>query len=149
MPANKIIPIDFSGQTFYVGLDVHKKSWSVTVRTSGLEIEHFTQTPDPLQLAHHLQHKFKGAAFYSAYEAGFCGTSAHVTLCNAGINNCIIHPGDLPVTDKQKSNKTDLHDSRAIAKYLEADLLNSIYIFYPVYQQAAWHDIFFWNKAAR
>jgi transposase len=134
MPANKITPIDFSGQNFYVGLDVHKKSWSVTVRTCGIEIEHFTQTPDPLQLAHHLQNKFKGASFYSAYEAGFCGTAAHTALCKAGINNCIIHPGDLPVTDKQKSNKTDLHDSRAIAKYLEADLLNRIYIM-PVEQQ--------------
>lgn len=134
MPANKISPIDFSGQTFYIGLDVHKKSWSVTVRTLGMEIEHFTQTPDPFQLAHHLKNKFKGASFVSAYEAGFSGTSAHTALCKAGINNCVIHPGDLPLTDKQKNNKTDLHDSRAIAKYLEADLLNSIYIM-PVDQQ--------------
>jgi transposase len=134
MPTSKITTNDFSGQTFYVGLDVHKKSWSVTVRTSGLEIEHFTQTPDPVQLAHHLKSRFKGAVFYSAYEAGFSGTSAHTALCKAGINNNIIHPGDLPVTDKQKNNKTDLHDSRAIAKYLEADLLNSIYIM-PVEQQ--------------
>ena len=100
MPTNKITPVDFTGQRFYIGLDVHKKSWSVTVRTLGLEVEHFTQSADPLQLVRHLGCKFKGAVFYSAYEAGFSGTSAHTALCNAGINNQIIHPGDLPVTDK-------------------------------------------------
>lgn len=134
MPANKFNLISFSGQSFFIGLDVHKKSWSVTVRTSGIEVAHFTQTPDPLQLALHLKSKFHGAEFYSAYEAGFSGTWAHTALCKAGIHNRIIHPGDLPVTDKQKNNKTDLHDSRAIARYLEADLLKEIYVM-PLQQQ--------------
>jgi transposase len=134
MPNNKITQNDFTGQSFYVGLDVHKKSWSVTIRTSGLEIEHFTQAPDPLQLVRHLKNKFGGATFFSAYEAGFSGTSAHTALCKEGINNCVVHAGDIPLTNKQQNNKTDLHDSRAIAKYLEAHLLNSIYIM-PVEQQ--------------
>ncbi len=34
--------IDFSGQKFYVGLDVHKKSWAVTVRSLGRQVAHFT-----------------------------------------------------------------------------------------------------------
>jgi transposase len=134
MPTNKITPNDFTGETFYIGLDVHKKSWSVTVRTSGLEIEHFTQTPDVHQLVRHLKNKFQGATFYSAYEAGFSGTSAHTALCGAGLNNKIIHAADLPVTDKHRTNKTDLHDSRAIAKYLEANLLRGIHVM-PVEQQ--------------
>jgi transposase len=46
----------------------------------------------------------------------------------------IIHPADLPQTDKQKKTKTDLHDSRAIARYLEAGLLSSIHIM-PADQQ--------------
>jgi transposase len=41
MPTHKINQIDFSDQPFYIGLDVHKKSWNVTVRTSGLEVENF------------------------------------------------------------------------------------------------------------
>ena len=32
-------PIDFNGQKFYVGLDVHKKSWAVTIRSLGIERE--------------------------------------------------------------------------------------------------------------
>jgi hypothetical protein len=38
-------PIDFNGQKFYVGLDVHKKSWAVTIRSLGIEIARFTQPP--------------------------------------------------------------------------------------------------------
>jgi transposase len=119
---------DFTGQTFCIGLDVHKKSWTVTVRTSLLEVAHFTQEPNAQQLVHYLKNRFPNAEFYSAYEAGFCGTAAHHALCKAGIHNIIIHPADLPKTDKQRKNKTDHHDSRAAARYLEAGLLKSIYI---------------------
>ena len=69
------------------------------------------------QLARYLHSRYPGAKFFSAYEAGFCGTSAHHDLCKAGIHNMIIHPADLSQTDKQKKTKTDLHDSRAIARY--------------------------------
>ena len=37
--------IDFKGQKFYVGLDVHKKSWYVTVRSLERQVAHFTQPP--------------------------------------------------------------------------------------------------------
>jgi len=117
---------NFQDQKFYIGLDVHKKSWSVTVRTMGFEVAHFNQLPDAAQLAHYLKTRYPGNQFLSAYEAGFCGTSHHHALCNAGIKNIIVHAADIPQTDKQKKNKTDLHDSRAIARYLETGLLNDI-----------------------
>jgi len=125
---------DFTGQTFFVGLDVHKKSWAVTVRTLGFEVSHFTQDADSGQLSRYLNNRYPGGNFVSAYEAGFCGTSVHHLLCKAGIKNIIINPADLPQTDKQKKNKTDVHDSRAAARYLEAGLLKCIHIM-PVDQQ--------------
>jgi transposase len=133
MPSN-YKTTDFTGQTFYVGLDVHKSSWTVTVRTSGLEVSHFRQDPDAGQLLRHLSKRYPGAEFVSAYEAGFCGTKIHQLLCVGGMKNLIIHPADLPKTDKQQKNKTDLHDSRAVARYLESGLLSSIYVM-PVEQQ--------------
>lgn len=30
--------IDFQGQNFYIGLDVHKKNWSVTIRTLNVKM---------------------------------------------------------------------------------------------------------------
>lgn len=121
-------PKDFSGQDFYVGIDVHKRSWSVTVRAFELEVAHFTQPPTVELLISTLNKKFPSASFHSAYEAGFCGTSTHSQLCRLGIDNIIIHPSDVPATDKQKKNKTDLHDSRAIARYLEKGLLHGIHV---------------------
>lgn len=134
MPTSVNKAIDFSGQAFYIGIDVHKKSWTVTVRTLDLEVGHFTQQPDARQLARYLHGRYPGGNFFSAYEAGFCGTSAHHALGKTGIKNMIIHPADLPQTDKQKNNKTDLHDSRAIARYLEAGVLSGIHIM-PADQQ--------------
>ena len=37
--------IDFTGKNIYVGLDVHKKSWSVTVLLDELEHRTFTTLP--------------------------------------------------------------------------------------------------------
>lgn len=49
-------------------------------------------------------------------------------MCELGIDNIIIHAADIPNTDKEKKNKTDIHDSRAIAKYLEKGLLHPIHV---------------------
>src|SRR5476651_187810 len=119
---------DFNGQIFYVGLDVHKKSWAVTVRSLGIEVSHFTQPPGAGALKNYLQKEFPGGTYHSAYEAGFCGTGAHAELCKLGIKNIIVHAADVPSTDKQKKNKTDLHDSRAIADHLERGNLHGIYV---------------------
>jgi len=121
-------PIDFNGQKFYVGLDVHKKSWAVTIRSLGIEIARFTQPPSAEALSGYLQRNFPGGQYYSAYEAGFCGTSTHEQLCKLGIKNILVHAADIPSTDKQKKNKTDLHDSRSIADYLEKGSLHSIHV---------------------
>jgi transposase len=120
--------IDFEGQKFYVGLDVHKKSWSVTVRCLDMQVARFTQPPSAQALAATLRKKFPGGVFYSAYEAGFCGTSNHEQLCRAGIANIVVHAADIPRTDQERKNKTDLHDSRTIAQRLEKNQLNSIHI---------------------
>jgi transposase len=52
--------IDYKGQKFYVGLDVHKKSWAVTVRSMGIQLTHFTQQPNGDALARYLQRNFPG-----------------------------------------------------------------------------------------
>jgi transposase len=120
---------------YYIGLDVHKNSWTVTVRTLGLEVAHFTQAPDAIKLSQYLQNKFPAERYFSAYEAGFSGTSSHYALCQLGISNIIVNPADIPQTDKQKKNKNDLHDSRSIARYLEKGLLSAIYVMPPEQQE--------------
>jgi transposase len=77
----------------------------------------------------YLQRNFPGGQYHSAYEAGFCGTGIHEQLCELGIKNIVVHAADIPATDKQKKNKTDLHDSRSIADYLEKGNLKGIHVF--------------------
>ena len=120
--------IDFKGQKFYVGLDVHKKSWAVTIRSMGIQVAHFSQPPVAEILSCYLRKNFPGGDYYSAYEAGFCGTGFHEQLCKLGINNIIVHAADIPSTDKQKKNKTDVHDSRSIATQLEKGNLEGIHV---------------------
>lgn len=129
MPTRKLQnPEDFQGQKFFIGIDVHKKSWAVTVRSLNFVVAHFTQPPSPEALLSHIQCKFPGGEYYSTYEAGFSGTSAHEELCKLGIKNIVVHPGDIPRTDKEKKNKTDVHDSRSLAFNLEKGNLHSIYV---------------------
>jgi transposase len=119
---------DFSNQNFYVGIDVHKKSWAVTIRSLGLQLARFTQPPSADALSDYLRRKFPGGNYFSVYEAGFFGTAIHERLCNQGIKNIIVHPGDIPKTDKQTKTKTDIHDSRSLAERLEKKDLKAIYI---------------------
>ncbi len=39
--------IDFTGKQLFIGLEVHKKSWSVTIVVDGTELRTFTQPSDP------------------------------------------------------------------------------------------------------
>lgn len=129
MPGTKLQnPVDFTGQKFYIGLDVHKRSWAVTIRSMGLKIGHFTQQPSAEALAAHLKRKYPGGTYYSAYETGFCGTSIHEQLQKHGITNIVVHAADIPSTDKQRKNKSDIHDSRSIAEHLEKNNLRGIYV---------------------
>jgi transposase len=126
--------VDFSGHRFFNGIDVHKRQWTVTTRVDGTYLKTYTLPPSPQALAKYLKTNYPNGSYFSVYEAGFCGTSYHTELCALGINNIIINPADLPLTNKLKTNRTDCYDSRALAEFLEAGKLNPIHIF-PVDHQ--------------
>lgn len=121
--------IDFKGKDLFIGLDVHKKSWSVTILIEGMEHRTFTQPPSPLVLNNYLQKAFPGGSFYSAYEAGFCGYGIHRELNKLGIKNIVINAADIPASQKDQLQKRDPIDSRKIARGLEKGLLRPIHIF--------------------
>ena len=120
--------ITFENQVFHIGIDVHKRSWTVTIRTNDMMLKTFSMNPDPAGLAKHMRKNYPGGIYKSAYEAGFCGFWIHNQLTELGIENIVIHAADVPTTNKEKVNKTDKADSQKIAKKLETDDLNSIYV---------------------
>ena len=125
MQSNKI---SFKGQNIYVGIDVHLKTWHVTTLTESGYKYSFAQHADAKELFDRLNKKFPEAHFMSAYEAGFCGFSAHYALTEQGIENIVVHAADIPTTGKEKAMKTDAVDSEKIAWALKRNELTGIYI---------------------
>jgi transposase len=123
--------IDFSEQNLYIGLDVHKKSWYVTVLSEQICLQNISQPPSVETLYIYLTSHYPGATYYSAYEAGFCGYNHRRNLLEHGINNIVINPADIPRSNKDSHHKTDKSDSRIIAEALRGGLLNGIHIFNP------------------
>ena len=126
--------LDFSNQKFFIGIDVHKKNWKVTIRTHQMEIKTFSMNPRPDELIKHLRRNYPNGRYYSCYEAGFCGYWIDRELKKGNINNIVINPGDVPTKSKEKLSKTDGIDSRKLARELENSNLESIYI-PSIYQQ--------------
>ena len=125
MQRNKI---SFKGQNIYVGIDVHLKTWHVTTVTESGYKYSFAQHSDARELFDRLNRKFPDAHFLSAYEAGFCGFSAHYALTELGFENIVVHAADIPTTGKEKAMKTDAVDSEKIAWALKRGELSGIHV---------------------
>jgi transposase len=124
----KINEKTFEGQSIYVGIDVHKKDWKVTIMTGELSYKTFSSVPRADKLGSYLRNNFPGATYYSAYEAGFSGFWLHKELTALGIKSIVVNPADIPTTDKERKQKEDVRDSRKIAHSLRAGQLKGIYI---------------------
>src|SRR4030043_509927 len=99
--------LDFTGQPIYVGLDVHKKSWSVSISTQYGQYKTFSQPPEVDKLVDYLQHHFPGALYSSAYEAGYCGFWIHDRLKEKGIGCLVVNPADVPTKNKERRGQRD------------------------------------------
>ena len=120
--------LNFKGQSIYVGIDVHKKDWKVSIRSEELTYKTFTQKPSAEALVNHLRCNFPGASYYSAYEAGFSGFWAHRELVKQGVNNIVVHAADVPTSQKEKVFKDDKRDCRKIARSICCNELDAIHI---------------------
>jgi len=120
--------LDFTGQPIYAGLDVHKKSWSVSIFTKHGEYKSFSQPPQVETLAHYLRHHFPGALYYAVYEAGYCGFWIHDQLVKEGVHCMVVNPADVPTKNKEQRRKRDRVDCRKLARGLRNNELEGIYV---------------------
>lgn len=118
----------FKGKKIYVGIDVHKRSWKVTIMLDEITHKTFSQDPEAKILGDYLRYNLPGGTYLSAYEAGFCGFSVHRALIAEGIHNIVVNPADIPVTDKEKRQKEDKRDSRKIARGLRSNEIKPIHV---------------------
>lgn len=128
METRAIKTLDFSGKSIYIGLDVHLKSWSVSLYSDEFELKTFSQPPKADLLGNYLHKHYPGAKFKAVYEAGFSGFTTQRQLSSMGIECQVIHAADVPSSDKEKRQKTDKIDSRKLAKSIRNNELKGIYI---------------------
>lgn len=125
---NQVSKLDFTGQQIYVGMDVHKKSWSVSIYTDQFEHKTFAQPPKVEVLVNYLKRNFPGAAYKTVYEAGFSGYWIHDRLQEQGVQCLVVNPADVPTKDKERAGKTDRVDCRKLARSLRSGEIEGIYV---------------------
>lgn len=121
----------FNGQDgldLYVGIDVGKKNWKVSILSASINCKTFSQKPDPVILQQYLRRNFPTARPHVAYEAGFSGYWTAHQLHQLGIDCIVVNPADIPTSDKERQFKNDVRDCRKIARALRAAELTPLYI---------------------
>ena len=118
---------EYSNQTIFIGIDVHKKSYSISAIHNGTLIKKATIVADPDILLSFLYKNFNNAQLETAYEAGFSGFYLHRYLVGNGINNIVVHPASIEIASRERV-KNDRRDSLKIATQLSAGRLKSVYI---------------------
>ena len=119
--------LSYVGHHVYVGIDVHKDTYSVTCLHNKRIVKTATVQADPAGLAASLPRWFPGATLSSVYEAGFSAFVLHRALSKAGIRNLVVNPASVAVAANDKV-KTDRRDSKKRALDLADGRLRGIYI---------------------
>lgn len=118
---------DYISKEVFLGMDVHKKTYSVTAICDGQVIKKDTLGANPAALIAYCKKYFFGAKIYSAYEAGFCGFHLHHCLISEGINNIVVNAASIEIALADRV-KTDKRDSLKIAQHLSQGKLIGIHI---------------------
>ena len=117
----------YAGQHVYVGIDVHKDTYTVTCVHHKCIVKRATVQADPAGLAASLPRWFPGATLLSAYEAGFSAFVLHRALTQAGITHIVVNPASIAVAANDKV-KTDRRDAKKLAFDLADGGLRGIYV---------------------
>jgi transposase len=112
----------------YIGIDVHKKSWSVNLRTDLFDHNTFSMNPDAAQLIRYVNQHFSGYQVKCCYEASCCGYTAYHELARQNWEVLVVNPPDIPVINKNQQHKSDKVDCRHLCKQLQAGQLRGIYV---------------------
>jgi transposase len=114
------------GKDVYIGIDVHKEQWHVTVQVDGEEVFHGSMLSE-YQSLRKLLERLKDCRIKVAYEAGPCGFWLYDKLSADGIETIVVPPSLIPVESGNKV-KTDKRDSRKLAKLLQSNMLKKVHV---------------------
>ncbi len=133
----------FSGKDLYVGLDVHKKRWVVSVRTYDLELKTFSMDASAIELEKFLVSNYEDSLLHIVYECCFSGFWIYDYFHNKGFD-IIVTPTNRILRDGGFV-KTDIIDSRKLAFQHSRGLLREVLV--PTTQIREFRSIFrFYDK---
>jgi len=112
----------FEKKEIFVGIDVHKAKWVVTVRTYDLELKTYCMQPQAEVLEKFLKTNYPGAIYKIVYECCFSGFWIYDYFTEKGYEvivtptNRIYKDGSTIKTDKIDSRKLALQHSRGLLR---------------------------------
>ncbi len=109
----------------FVGLDVDKKSISVSVNDGNSIIRSLTMPYDSRNLLSFIDKHFPGKRVRFAYEAGPTGFGLYDSIASAGFDCLVVSPGSIPRAANNRV-KTNRLDSAQLAVLLSGNQLRSI-----------------------
>lgn len=120
--------ISFKGQKVFVGIDVHKTTWSVTVLLEVGAPKTHSQKASARELFDFLNKHYPDGEYHAVYESGYSGYATYYALTEFGIRCIIVNAADVPTTQYENVMKSDPVDSEKLAKALRAGQLKGIYV---------------------
>jgi transposase len=112
----------------FIGVDIHKLTWSVTIQTDIFFHKTFSIPSDPEILYQYVESHFPDHEVSMVYEAGCCGFHAARYFLNLGWEVLVVNPADVKLSDKDRYLKTDAIDSKKLSDQLKKGDLKGIYI---------------------
>jgi transposase len=113
-------------EELFVGIDLHKHRWYVTIRT--FDVELFSASiPGTWEALQRLLARYDGHQLQAVYEAGYVGFRLHDRLVEHGIP-CLVTPPSLVPKEYGNRVKTDRRDSRKLAHLLAKGLLKRVWV---------------------
>jgi len=115
-----------SEEELFVGIDLHKQRWHVTIRTVDLEV-FSASIPGTWEALQRLLARYADYQLRAVYEAGYFGFWLHDRLVAHGIH-CLVTPPSLVPQEYGNRVKTDRRDSRKLAHLLAKGMLKGVWV---------------------
>ncbi|TDG35978.1 IS110 family transposase [Pedobacter changchengzhani] len=112
----------------FIGIDIHKKTWSIHIKSDISDHKSFTMPAEPKILFDYVDSNFPTYQVNLVYEAGCCGFSAARYFLQLGWTVTVVNLADIPTSNKQYYQKTDQLDCRNLSKQLALGQLKGIHI---------------------
>ena len=114
------------GEDLFVGIDLHKIRWHVTIRT--FDLERFSASiPGTWEALHRVLSRYSGHTLQAVYAAGYFGFRLHDRLVAHTIP-CIVTPPSLVPQEYGNRVKTDRRDSSKLARLLAKGMLKRVWV---------------------